>query len=442
MDLLEENKALKNELSLLSEKFHLMQVLHQNQSKLIELFLRLEMIRECNDQDKKETDDLQRKIQLCVGVIEEYNVKYSELCNDKRRAVIVSTNEPEKKAAIWDHFIVRGDQEGAKIAECSFCQQEFSYKSLTSNKCREHINDRCEKAPLAAKTQSTSSKKSNSDSQQKSRFNVWNYFLTQDKNGKSVITCSFCGVEYSSRNATKCREHLAFKCSEIEAEVRDQMRSTFSQDYINSVNHAKRSTIWEHFNIIIDDEDQDKMMIQCIYCCINYANKNATKCREHLLDRCDKIPTSIRHRINNTFFDSPLKTWTQVKVPIWKHFSVTFVDERRCFKCNYCEKLYSSKNVTKFRLHLLTKCTQIADDVKDALTKEVGLFQKDLQSLTVNQNGEIMMVTEDEKGLVDNQLMNDNEIIEMATVYEKIEDGSTNEVVIKTEDDAMETAVV
>ena len=179
----------------------------------------------------------------------------------------------EKKAAIWDHFIVRGDQEGAKIAECSFCQQEFSYKSLTSNKCREHINDRCEKAPLAAKTQSTSSKKSNSDSQQKSRFNVWNYFLTQDKNGKSVITCSFCGktlkakfeyiiinvfllsgVEYSSRNATKCREHLAFKCSEIEAEVRDQMRSTFSQDYINSVNHAKRSTIWEHFNIIIDDE--------------------------------------------------------------------------------------------------------------------------------------------------------------------------------------------
>ncbi len=38
--------------------------------------------------------------------------------------------------------------------------------------------------------------------------------------------------------------------------------------------------------------------------------------------------------------------------------------------------------------------------------------------------------------------MNDNEIIEMATVYEKIEDGSTNEVVIKTEDDAMETAVV
>lgn len=53
--------------------------------------------------------------------------------------------------------------------------------------------------------------------------------------------------------------------------------------------------------------------------------------------------------------------------------------------------------MTKFRLHLLTKCTQIADDVKDALTKEVGLFQKDLQSLTVNQNGEIMMVTEDEK---------------------------------------------
>lgn len=64
----------------------------------------------------------------------------------------------------------------------------------------------------------------------------------------------FLGVEYSSRNATKCREHLAFKCTEIEADVRDQMRSTFSQDYINSVNTAKRSSIWEHFNIVADDE--------------------------------------------------------------------------------------------------------------------------------------------------------------------------------------------
>lgn len=68
------------------------------------------------------------------------------------------------------------------------------------------------------------------------------------------------------------------------------------------------------------------MIIQCIYCCMNYANKNATKCREHLLDRCEKIPSTIRHRINNAFFDSPLKTWTQVKVPIWKHFTVIFIE--------------------------------------------------------------------------------------------------------------------
>lgn len=161
----------------------------------------------------------------------------------------------------------------------------------------------------------------------------------------NVIVFIFSGVEYSSRNATKCREHLAFKCTEIEPDVRDQMRSTFSQDYINSVNTAKRSSIWEHFNIIADDmgegifvllymfsyfficfTEPDKMIIQCIYCCMNYANKNATKCREHLLDRCEKIPNTIRHRINNAFFDSPLKTWTQVKVPIWKHFTVIFIE--------------------------------------------------------------------------------------------------------------------
>lgn len=66
----------------------------------------------------------------------------------------------------------------------------------------------------------------------------------------------------------------------------------------------------------------DKTVIQCIYCCMNYANKNATKCREHLMDRCDKIPLGIRHKINNSFSQSPLKTWTQIKIPIWTHFSI------------------------------------------------------------------------------------------------------------------------
>lgn len=53
--------------------------------------------------------------------------------------------------------------------------------------------------------------------------------------------------------------------------------------------------------------------------------------------------------------------------------------------------------MTKFRIHLLTKCTQISEEVKEVLSKEVGLFQKNLTKITVNQDGEVIMEEEDEK---------------------------------------------
>lgn len=71
--------------------------------------------------------------------------------------------------------------------------------------------------------------------------------------------------------------------------------------------------------------------------------------------------------------------------------------ERRNFKCNYCEKIYSSKNVTKFRIHLLTKCTQISEEVKEILSKEVGLFQKDLNKISVNHDGEVVMDADEDE---------------------------------------------
>lgn len=55
---------------------------------------------------------------------------------------------------------------------------------------------------------------------------------------------------------------------------------------------------------------------------MSYANKNATKCREHLLERCDKIPIIVRSRIHHMMTETPWKTWTQVKIPIWQHFTV------------------------------------------------------------------------------------------------------------------------
>ena len=80
----------------------------------------------------------------------------------------------------------------------------------------------------------------------------------------------FLETEYSSRNATKCREHLAFKCQKIEEEVRDNMRATFSQEYINSFAIQKRSTIWEHYNII---EDEGITYSECFICLIYFLFK-------------------------------------------------------------------------------------------------------------------------------------------------------------------------
>lgn len=73
-----------------------------------------------------------------------------------------------------------------------------------------------------------------------------------------VCVCfpSGLGVEYSSRNATKSREHLAFKCKKIETDVRDKMRGTFSQEYIQQVNSARKSSIWEHFHVVNDESNR------------------------------------------------------------------------------------------------------------------------------------------------------------------------------------------
>lgn len=383
-NLIAENENLKKELTATQEKFSILQSQVQHQAKLIELILRLDMVKSVDEPDKREMDDLQRKIQLCYNLVDECNIKFNELSN-KRRRVLIVTDDPvpskvEKRAAIWNHFTILVDTDGEKNIECNFCGKCFVYECMNAHKCREHINEKCDKAPDEIKT--TKARRYNSPPSG-SKYTVWNYFVNSEKDGKTTINCIFCGIEYSSRNATKCREHLAFKCRKIDEDVRTKMRSTFSQEYIESYNKQKRSTIWEHFCIINDD---DKTVIQCIYCCMNYANKNATKCREHLLERCDKIPLNIRHKINNSFYESPLKTWTQIKIPIWKHFSMITFQGRQQYECNYCKKLYSSKNVTKFRLHLLYKCEDIPDDVKSRINIE--MTRSTQKSSTNNEDGD------------------------------------------------------
>lgn len=93
----EENFKLKKELSIIQEKFSILHSQVQNQSKLIELLVRLDMLNSDQDPDKKELEDLHKKITLCYNLVEECSVKYNELCNEKRRLLIVNDSEPGKK---------------------------------------------------------------------------------------------------------------------------------------------------------------------------------------------------------------------------------------------------------------------------------------------------------------------------------------------------------
>lgn len=59
---------------------------------------------------------------------------------------------------------------------------------MNANKCREHIHEKCEKAPDMVKTNS----KPKYESPSKSKYSVWNYFMNAEKDGKSIIVCAFC----------------------------------------------------------------------------------------------------------------------------------------------------------------------------------------------------------------------------------------------------------
>lgn len=75
------------------EKFSILQSQVQHQAKLIELILRLDMVKSVDEPDKREMDDLQRKIQLCYNLVDECNIKFNELSN-KRRRVLIVTDDP------------------------------------------------------------------------------------------------------------------------------------------------------------------------------------------------------------------------------------------------------------------------------------------------------------------------------------------------------------
>lgn len=79
--------------------------------------------------------------------------------------------------------------EGQKNAECNYCGKSYNYKNLSANKCRDHIYERCPKAPYSIKSE----KKPRFENTSKPKYTVWNYFQNIEKDGKTIINCMYCG---------------------------------------------------------------------------------------------------------------------------------------------------------------------------------------------------------------------------------------------------------
>ena len=56
------------------------------------------MVKSVDEPDKREMDDLQRKIQLCYNLVDECNIKFNELSNKRRRVLIVTDDPGNTKA--------------------------------------------------------------------------------------------------------------------------------------------------------------------------------------------------------------------------------------------------------------------------------------------------------------------------------------------------------
>jgi hypothetical protein len=70
----------------------------------------------------------------------------------------------------------------------------------------------------------------------KPKSNVWKYYSSEcDSLGKCLVRCSFCGMRfshYTSKNATKLKQHLIHSCKQIPNNIK--------QLFINHIEHIER----------------------------------------------------------------------------------------------------------------------------------------------------------------------------------------------------------
>ncbi|XP_054164515.1 zinc finger protein 271-like [Oppia nitens] len=283
------------------------------------------------------------------------------------------SKSPRPQSSIWKYFKFEENHtnDGLRVIVCMYCNKIFRHKNLNAFKSREHIVETCEKCPQEIKD------KENywSEPQPKSKVNIWSHFILTNEEDRTSAECRYCCHKYLYRNATKCRQHLVFKCQQIPDDIKESICNQCDESFLNSLPKpnepikTRLSNIWKHYNTSYDINGKESF--SCMYCHQIYSTRNATKFRQHLIDRCEKVPDDTRNTLSTESIESN-RTWTQTKVPVWTHFKLWEQSGKQMCKCIYCGITYAYRNATKCRIHLMLNCMKIPVDQRFDLRKEAN----------------------------------------------------------------------
>ena len=126
---------------------------------------------------------------------------------------------------------------------------------------------------------------------------------------------------HKHRNATKSRTHIVENCEECPQDIKEKENNWIEYHPQSKID------IWQHFSV---SEEDYKTTVTCLYCGLVYMGKNATKCRGHLVGKCEHVPEDVKAAIANkcdvTFVNNSQVSFKTKMSKIWKHFDVDSSD--------------------------------------------------------------------------------------------------------------------
>lgn len=305
-----ENQSLKKKLKFENHRNQMLNVLNDNLDECITLMKKIEDIKSNNIEDDNENINQQeRNLDECkeqLEIVEENIKKYKDIVN--KIGIKYDGGDIEFDRIFDEDF--DDDFGGGDIDDDDDDDDDYTPShDYRSNSLKTHKG--------------------------KGFSSIWKYFKKLNTNSSETkpYKCTFCGQVYNFKvpNAKKLRDHIVYRCTSVPDDVKEL------EDVGTETKTHCKVQIWEHFNVTSNENDE-KVVCECKYCGIAYSGKNATKCRLHLIQKCEGITDDIKELIISqcdlSFLRSLESKEVKPKPKVWDHFE-EFEDEndnRTCYK--------------------------------------------------------------------------------------------------------------